>query len=325
MTPPSRRRASASKPGPRAHAREQGLAERDEALRLRRGFRQRHEDAAAGAGLAQPRERFDGAPRALDDDGLGALGEHRLDGALHVAIHFEHVAHEPERAHGAARVGVLGEQVARAGSDVFAPLEQLAQRNQPRPPRLARFAALAQRQARLARPRHGLLVGLERGAQAAHQAVAVVQQIAQAFFEQPLLVVGAARLDLPDLEALVRAAQARVDRGAPVVDGGEAIFGARDARQHLDERGVGRLALALERLQLFARGARGGLGERDHLALGLDGGFHRAQLGARFGGLGLLRRELRAQLRELLAPRRDRVGVVLALAATELDARLRSP
>ena len=233
---------------PRPHAAEQRLSERDEALALRRGLGQGHEDAAPGLGLAQPCQRLDGAARALDHDRLGALGEHGLDGALRFAVHLEHVAHETAHTQGAARALVPRQQRARAGADVLAPLEHLAQRGEPRAPRLPRLAPLAQPQARLAGLGHGLLVGFERGAQRAHQAVALGEQVAQPFLERTLLVVRAVGLDLPDLQALVGAAQARVDRGPPIVDGRQTVLGARDARQHLDQRGVARVALAFEGL-----------------------------------------------------------------------------
>ncbi len=164
---------------------------------------------------------------------------------------------------------------------------------------------------------------LERRAQQAHHPVALRQQVAQTLLEGALLPICLARFRLSDLQDLFGAAQPRGDRRAPVLHAGEPVLVAGDLGQQLHQRRVRRVAFALALLLLLLGTAGQRLRLRHRLLLRGQGTFQRAQLVAALGGLVLLGRQLLAQLGELLATRRDRLGERLTLAPPVLDAALR--
>ena len=85
---------------------EQGATERNEALAAGLDVRRRDEDAATRSRLAQGVERRQSARRAVDDDRLGAIREHRLDRRLDVAVDLEQISHQSANPEATATVVV---------------------------------------------------------------------------------------------------------------------------------------------------------------------------------------------------------------------------
>ena len=263
----------------------------------------------------QQLERGDRAGRRVDHERLGAICERGLHRALDLAVGLDEVAHQTAQPEAIARRGVALEQVARARGDVLAALQHLAQRHEPRALALDLLARGAQRVVGRALRRHGGVVALERAAHRVHHAIALREQVAQTLLEVVLLAIGARRLALPELEHLVGVAQPRLELRAPIFDRGEPILRARDRGEHGDERGIGGLALALERLEPLARLAHLRLGPAQRLGARRHGPLDRGEL-----LLDLARRRGRAPRAARGAPRARRRASRRAPRATRARA-----
>jgi hypothetical protein len=209
--------------GLRVHALDQRRAERDEAARARRlvaGVEDEHR--APRARLPDPRQRGERALEPARDQRLRALAQHRLHRALRLGLGLEDVAHQPAQAVRRPHALPLLHEVARATAEVLGALQHLAQGGQPRGPHGGALARLAQALGRRAQLRGRALVAQGGLAQRVHQAIALGEQVVQALLQPALLLVGAARLALLDLDGLVGAAQAPGDLVDPVPERGDA-------------------------------------------------------------------------------------------------------
>ena len=178
--------------------------------------------------------------------------------------------------------------------------------------------------ARLAHDLAGILLPLDGSQQLFLEAIALGQQISQAIFQ---LTAGLARFDdrrLVNLELAIRASQSLIHFGAAILETREAILGARDGGQNLDERLVGGLAFPFERAMGLGRHRCRRFGDLDRALLSRQGIVHRLQLGAGLLGLALRDQPLLRELLELLAASLIALLQPFALTAAELDLALQT-
>ena len=166
------------------------------------------------------------------------------------------------------------------------------------------------------------LAATDRVAEQSHQAIALGEQVAKALLELLLLGLGLRTLVLLHLELLVGAAQAPVDVGAAVTDRGEAVLGARDVCQDLDERLVLGVPGCLQTPQRFAGVRGGGLGLAHRLAFLGEGRLDRGQLVAELRRLFLGGPQLCLELVPLPTASLSQLGQRGALAALVGDLAL---
>ena len=173
--------------------------------------------------------------------------------------------------------------------------------------------------ARAADP-HGLVEGR---AQRLHQAIALRQEIAQPGLQRLLLAPHLGHFGTVGLEALVGTAQAALELRTAGLQRFAAVLGAGDAGEHLHQRGVALLALALEHAQRLHRLARLALGIGQACGRCGRAGLHRLQLVLCALELGLCgRQDLLAQLGAFLRLGDGRLREVRALALLVADAAL---